>query len=159
MGGGWWWELASLRLRNPCEIAICLLSPALSATYAASIFRASSPPATVCRHLAKSTMNRAGNYRAHAAENSSFKMLAGQPPQRPPSLGPNPALGGPFRTPYPQYGIPPRNVMPGYPALPNHRTTQNVVPQPSPNFIQQRGQSGFPFVGGIQHTSGHGNGS
>lgn len=40
--------------------------------------------------------------------------------------------------------------MPGYPALPNHRTTQNVVPQPSPNYIQQRGQSGFPFVGGIQ---------
>ncbi|GJE97656.1 NOT2 family protein [Phanerochaete sordida] len=75
---------------------------------------------------------------------------AGQPPQRPPSLGPNPALGGPFRAPFPQYGIPPRNVMPGYPALPNHRTTQNVVPQPSPNYIQQRGQSGFPFVGGIQ---------
>jgi CCR4-NOT transcription complex subunit 2 len=95
-------------------------------------------------------MNRTGNYRAQARENPSFKMHAGQPPQRPPSLGPNPALGGPFRTPYPTYGIPPRNVMPGYPALPNHRTTQNVVPQPSPNYIQQRGQSGFPFVGGMQ---------
>lgn len=96
-------------------------------------------------------MNRTGNYRAHASGDLLFKMHAGQPPQRPPSLGPNPALGGPFRTPYPTYGIPPRNVMPGYPALPTHRTTQNVVPQPSPNYIQQRGgQSGFPFVGGLQ---------
>ncbi|KAI0345617.1 hypothetical protein BDW22DRAFT_1369761 [Trametopsis cervina] len=78
----------------------------------------------------------------------------GQPPQRPPSLGPNPALGGPFqRGPFPTYGMPPRNVMPGFPTLPNHRTQQNIVPQPSPNFIQQRGQSGFPFAGGIQQQS------
>ncbi|TFK93279.1 hypothetical protein K466DRAFT_642904 [Polyporus arcularius HHB13444] len=75
----------------------------------------------------------------------------GQPPQRPPSLGPNPALGGPFRAPYPGYGMPQRNVMPGYPALPNQRT---VVPQPSPNFLQQqqqqqqRGQSSFPYNAG-----------
>ena len=103
------------------------------------------------RNLAKSAMNRAGNYRAQGRDESSFKTHTGQPPQRPPSLGPNPAaLGGPFRTQFPPYGMPPRNVMPGYPALPNHRTTQNVVPQPSPNYIQQRGQSGFPFVGGIQ---------
>ncbi|KAF7799436.1 hypothetical protein EIP86_010671 [Pleurotus ostreatoroseus] len=47
--------------------------------------------------------------------------------------------------------MPPRNVMPGYPALPNHRTAQTIVPQPSPNFIQQqRAQSGFPFNGGLQ---------
>ena len=104
-------------------------------------FRTSPPPAP-------NAMNRTGNYAAYAREGTSIKMHAGQPPQRPPSLGPNPALGGPFRAPFPQYGIPPRNVMPGYPALPNHRTTQNVVPQPSPNYIQQRGQSGFPFVGG-----------
>ncbi|KAI0927723.1 hypothetical protein AcV5_008182 [Taiwanofungus camphoratus] len=72
----------------------------------------------------------------------------GQTPQRPPSLGPNPALGGPFRAPYPGYGIPPRNVMPGYATLPTHRTAQNMVPQPSPNFLQQRGQSNFPFGAG-----------
>ncbi|GBE85096.1 hypothetical protein SCP_0702820 [Sparassis crispa] len=89
----------------------------------------------------------------------------GQPPQRPPSLGPNPALGAPFRGPYPGpgYGIPPRNVMPGYPSLPNHRAAQSMV-QPSPNFLQQRGQGNFPFGGGAlqqqqsqqpqaQHTS------
>ncbi|RPD74042.1 hypothetical protein L226DRAFT_571920 [Lentinus tigrinus ALCF2SS1-7] len=74
----------------------------------------------------------------------------GQPPQRPPSLGPNPALGGPFRAPFPGYGMPQRNVMPGYPALPNQRT---VVPQPSPNFLQQqqqqqRGQNTFPYSAG-----------
>ncbi|KAI0793032.1 hypothetical protein BC629DRAFT_340416 [Irpex lacteus] len=78
----------------------------------------------------------------------------GQPPQRPPSLGPNPALGGAFqRGPYPTFGMPPRNVLPGFQTLPNHRTQQNIVPQPSPNFIQQRGQSAFPFGGGIQQQS------
>ncbi|OSX57226.1 hypothetical protein POSPLADRAFT_1174699 [Postia placenta MAD-698-R-SB12] len=83
-----------------------------------------------------------------------FTSRPGQP-QRPPSLGPNPALGGPFRGPYPGYGIPPRNVMPGYPALPNHRTTQNMVSQPSPNFLQQRTQSNFPFAtGGLQQHVG-----
>ncbi|EMD39642.1 hypothetical protein CERSUDRAFT_71526 [Gelatoporia subvermispora B] len=36
--------------------------------------------------------------------------------------------------------------MPGYPTLPNHRTAQNIVAQPSPNFLQQqRGQNNFPF--------------
>ncbi|KZT28743.1 hypothetical protein NEOLEDRAFT_1128937 [Neolentinus lepideus HHB14362 ss-1] len=69
----------------------------------------------------------------------------GQPPQRPPSLAPTPGLGGHFRGPYPSYGLPPRNVMQGYPNLPNHRTPQSLVPQPSPNFIQQRAQSAFPF--------------
>lgn len=43
--------------------------------------------------------------------------------------------------------------MPGFQALPNHRAQQNIVPQPSPNFIQQRGQSAFPFGGGIQQQS------
>ncbi|PCH40405.1 hypothetical protein WOLCODRAFT_24080 [Wolfiporia cocos MD-104 SS10] len=77
----------------------------------------------------------------------------GQPPQRPPSLAPNPALGGPFRGgPYPGYGLPPRTVIPGYPPLPNHRSAQTMVPQPSPNFIQQRGQSNFPFSPGLQQS-------
>lgn len=49
--------------------------------------------------------------------------------------------------------MPPRNVMPGFQTLPNHRAQQNVVPQPSPNFIQQRGQSGFPFAAGLQQQS------
>ncbi|KAA1473840.1 hypothetical protein DENSPDRAFT_840356 [Dentipellis sp. KUC8613] len=73
----------------------------------------------------------------------------GQPPQRPPSLGPNPGIGGPFRGPFASYGMPPRNAMPGYPGLPNHRTTQNVLPQPSPGFAQQR-TPGFPFGAGLQ---------
>ncbi|PSR83949.1 hypothetical protein PHLCEN_2v5565 [Hermanssonia centrifuga] len=46
--------------------------------------------------------------------------------------------------------MPPRNVMPGYPALQNHRTAQSIVPQPSPNFIQQRGQASFAFAGSLQ---------
>ncbi|KAI0258819.1 hypothetical protein BC834DRAFT_909402 [Gloeopeniophorella convolvens] len=72
----------------------------------------------------------------------------GQPPQRPPSLGPAPGIGGPFRGPYPTYGLPPRNMVPGYPApgLQNHRTTQNMVPQPTPGaFVQPRTPGGFPF--------------
>ncbi|EIW52422.1 uncharacterized protein TRAVEDRAFT_53845 [Trametes versicolor FP-101664 SS1] len=77
-----------------------------------------------------------------------FTFRAGQPPQRPPTLAPNPALGGPFRGPYQGYGMPQRNVTPAYPILPNQRT---VVPQPSPNFLQQRGQSNFPFnAAGLQ---------
>ncbi|KAL4249812.1 CNOT2/3/5 family protein [Abortiporus biennis] len=78
------------------------------------------------------------------------RAVAGQPPQRPPSLGPNPALGAPFRGPYQGYALPPRNVMSGYPGLPNHRAGQNIAPQPSPNFMQQRGQSNFPFAGSLQ---------
>ncbi|KAI0076743.1 hypothetical protein K474DRAFT_1691207 [Panus rudis PR-1116 ss-1] len=74
----------------------------------------------------------------------------GQPPQRPPSLGPNPTLGA-FRGPFPNYGMPPRNVMPGYPQMANHRTAQGIVPQPSPNYLQQqRGQNNFPFAGTLQ---------
>ncbi|TFK48768.1 hypothetical protein OE88DRAFT_1663920 [Heliocybe sulcata] len=79
----------------------------------------------------------------------------GQPPQRPPSLAPTPGLGGPFRAPYPSYGLPPRNVMQGYPNLPNHRTPQSMVPQPSPNFIQQRAQSTFPFGSTTQQSLPH----
>ncbi|KDQ62074.1 hypothetical protein JAAARDRAFT_189448 [Jaapia argillacea MUCL 33604] len=76
--------------------------------------------------------------------------LPGQPPQRPPSLAPTPGLGGgPFRAPYPAYGLPPRNVLQGYPGLPTHRTVQNLAPQPSPNFLQQRNQGAFPFGGGL----------
>jgi CCR4-NOT transcription complex subunit 2 len=43
--------------------------------------------------------------------------------------------------------------MPGFQGLPSHRAQQNIVPQPSPNFIQQRGQSAFPFGSGIQQQS------
>ncbi|KAH9850189.1 hypothetical protein C2E23DRAFT_887620 [Lenzites betulinus] len=72
-----------------------------------------------------------------------FSFRAGQPPQRPPALAPNPAL--PYRGPYPGFGLPQRNVTPAYPILPNQRT---VVPQPSPNFLQQRGQNNFPYNAG-----------
>ncbi|KAH9960206.1 hypothetical protein BC827DRAFT_420166 [Russula dissimulans] len=73
----------------------------------------------------------------------------GQPPQRPPSLGPAPGIGGPFRGPYPTYALPPRNIVPGYPApgLQNHRTTQNLVPQPTPGGFVQPRTPGFPFGG------------
>ncbi|CAL1713590.1 unnamed protein product [Somion occarium] len=75
---------------------------------------------------------------------------AGQPPQRPPSLGPNPALGAPFRNQYPNYGMPPRNALPGFHQLGNHRTAQTIAPQPSPNYLQQqRAQSNFPFAGSL----------
>lgn len=85
---------------------------------------------------------------------------AGQPPQRPPSLAPNPALGGPYRGPYPGYGMPPRNVMPGYPALQNHRAGPNLVAQPSPNLFQQRGQNNFGFAsGGLQQSQSQHTGS
>ncbi len=72
--------------------------------------------------------------------------ITGQPPQRPPSLGPAPGIGGPFRGPYPTFALPPRNIVPGYPApgLQNHRTTQNLVPQPAPGGFVQR-TPGFPF--------------
>ncbi|KIL67760.1 hypothetical protein M378DRAFT_101272 [Amanita muscaria Koide BX008] len=86
----------------------------------------------------------------------------GQPQQRPPSLVPtNPALSSQFRPPFPTYGMPPRNVsvlqsgafVPGL--QPNsHRTSsqqsqvQSLTPQPTPSFMQQRGQAGsFGFSG------------
>ncbi|KAH9983702.1 hypothetical protein BJV74DRAFT_878851 [Russula compacta] len=67
--------------------------------------------------------------------------ITGQPPQRPPSLGPAPGIGAPFRGPYPTYALPPRNIVPAYPApgLQNHRTTQS-------GFVQPR-TPGFPFGG------------
>ncbi|KAI9454074.1 hypothetical protein BJY52DRAFT_1286198 [Lactarius psammicola] len=74
----------------------------------------------------------------------------GQPPQRPPSLGPTPGIGGPFRGPYPSYGLPPRNIVAAYPTpgLQNHRATQNLVPQPTPGgFVQPRTPGGFAFGG------------
>ncbi|KIJ54503.1 hypothetical protein M422DRAFT_63817 [Sphaerobolus stellatus SS14] len=77
----------------------------------------------------------------------------GQQPQRPPNLGPTPNIGG-FRGPYQQtYGMPPRGVMPTYPAMQNHRA-QGIVPQPTPGFIQQRTVGGnanaFNFAGNMQ---------
>jgi CCR4-NOT transcription complex subunit 2 len=70
--------------------------------------------------------------------------------------------------PYPNYGLPPRNVLQsGYvPSLQpsTHRTAaqqsqaQNMVSQPTPGFIQQRGQSSFPFgagLGQVQTASQH----
>ncbi|KAI0754532.1 hypothetical protein C8Q80DRAFT_1139649 [Daedaleopsis nitida] len=86
-------------------------------------------------------MHRPGNRLSSREAVAVFSSRAGQPPQRPPSLGPNPALGGQYRGPYAGYAMPQRNVMQGYPNLPNQRT---VVPQPSPNFLQQR-QNSFPY--------------
>lgn len=71
-------------------------------------------------------------------------MRAGQPPQRPPNLGPSPGIAGSFRPPYPSnYGLAPRSVMPGYPTAPNHRA-QSI---PSPNFLQQQRGQTYPFGG------------
>lgn len=92
------------------------------------------------------SMHRPGNRPSSREAVGMFSSRAGQPPQRPPSLGPNPALGAAYRGgPYAGYGLPQRNVMQGYPSLPTQRT---VVPQPSPNFLQQRGQNNFPFNAG-----------
>ncbi|KAF8895222.1 hypothetical protein BD779DRAFT_709855 [Infundibulicybe gibba] len=91
----------------------------------------------------------------------------GQPQQRPPSLTQNPGLSNQFRPPYPNYGMPPRNVnilqAGGYvPSLQptNHRSssqqsqTQTMAPQQSPGFIQQRTPSSFAFGGGLgQHPT------
>jgi CCR4-NOT transcription complex subunit 2 len=106
------------------------------------------------------------------ASNSRY---LGQPQQRPPNLAPSAGLAGPFRGPYPTYGMPPRSVIQGgyVPGLQptNHRAAaaqqaqaQSLVPQPSPAYLQQRAQSTFPFAGGLgqpqhqqstlqQHTS------
>lgn len=48
--------------------------------------------------------------------------------------------------------MPPRNVMPQYPAMQNHRGAQNMVSQPTPGFIQQRGQNSFAFGTGLQQS-------
>lgn len=45
--------------------------------------------------------------------------------------------------------------MPGYPTLPSHRS-QNVVPQPTPNYIQRSQQnSGYPFQAGLVGQQQH----
>ena len=94
-------------------------------------------------------MNRGREHRRRWLEIFSADFHPGQPPQRPPNLGPSPALNTSFRPPYPTYGIAPRNVMPGYPALPNHRA-QSIVPQPTPSYIQRSQQnSGYPFQTGL----------
>ncbi|CDO72192.1 hypothetical protein BN946_scf184970.g44 [Trametes cinnabarina] len=94
-------------------------------------------------------MHRAGNRKGSRDQfGPMFTFGAGQqPPQRPPALTPNPALGVPYRgQPFQSFGLPQRNVAQGYPILPNQRT---VLPQPSPNYLQQpRGQSNFPFSAG-----------
>lgn len=78
------------------------------------------------------------------------KLRSGQPPQqRPPNLGPSPGIAGSFRPPYPSsYGMAPRSVMPGYPTVPNHRA-QSIVPQPSPNYLQQQRGQTYPFGGAL----------
>ncbi|KAL5524236.1 CDC36 [Sanghuangporus sanghuang] len=86
---------------------------------------------------------------------SCGKLVIGQPPQRPPNLGPTQGLGGPFRAPFPPasaFGLPSRNPLQtqGFPGMPNaHRTGAGAAGQsmvlPSPSFLQQRGQAGFPF--------------
>lgn len=75
----------------------------------------------------------------------------GQPPQRPPNLGPTPALNTPFRPPYPGYGIPPRSVIQTtYSPLSSTHRAQSIVPQPTPTYIQRSQQaSGFPFQAGL----------
>ncbi|KAH9922902.1 uncharacterized protein B0H18DRAFT_878990 [Fomitopsis serialis] len=104
-------------------------------------------------------MNRPGNRWSSRVPAEMFTSRAGQPPQRPPSLAPNPALGGPYRGPYPGYGLPARTVMPGYPALQNHRAGPNLIAQPSPNLFQQRGQN-FAFAsGGLQQSQSQHTGS
>jgi CCR4-NOT transcription complex subunit 2 len=95
-------------------------------------------------------MNRPGTSSLSTSISQLLSLITGQPPQRPPSLGPAPGIGGPFRGPYPTYGIPPRNIVPGYPApgLQNHRTTQSLVPQSTPGaFAPPRTPAGFPFGG------------
>ncbi len=80
---------------------------------------------------------------------SVLSLNTGQPPQRPPSLGPTP-IAGPFRGPFPTFGLPPRNIVPGYPTqgLQNHRVSQNLVPQPTPApFVQPRTPAAFAFGG------------
>lgn len=78
-----------------------------------------------------------------------MEICPGQPPQRPPNLGQ--AQGLAFRGPYPSaaaFGMPPRNALQqqtfqGIPG--SHRTPGQNMVLPSPNFMQQRGQSGYPF--------------
>lgn len=85
----------------------------------------------------------------------------GQPQQRPPILAPTPNLGGPFRQPFPNYPLPPRNLnamqtayVQGLPQ-PGHRTpgqptqNQSLVQQQTSAFMQQRGQSVFGFNTGL----------
>jgi CCR4-NOT transcription complex subunit 2 len=109
-------------------------------------------------------MNRPGWQQDRPESHAFIGLSAGQPQQRPPNLAPNPGLAGPFRGPYPSYGMPPRSVIQSYvPALPTstHRTaaqqsqTQTMAPQPSPGFIQQRGQSSFPFSGTLGQVQAH----
>lgn len=127
------------------------LSPPPSSDTASKASLSRRPPllcALLCHPHLVENMHRAGNRKGSQDRAGMFTFRAGQPPQRPPTLAPNPALGGPFRGPYQGYGMPQRNVTPAYPILPNQRT---VVPQPSPNFLQQRGQSNFPFnAAGLQ---------
>ncbi|KAF5319908.1 hypothetical protein D9611_011044 [Ephemerocybe angulata] len=84
---------------------------------------------------------------------------AGQPQQRGPSLATTPGITGPFRPPFPGYPMPPRNVLQSGGYVPNlqpnsHRTgTQpsqvpSMTPQPTPGFMQARGQGSFAFGGG-----------
>jgi CCR4-NOT transcription complex subunit 2 len=114
-------------------------------------------------------MNRPGKLPSLSKNSLPVVLIAlssGQPPQRPQTLGPNPALAGPFRGgPYPSYGLPPRNVgvLPGgptsyVPALQqpaNQRTSQaqGMIPQATPtSAFLPRSQSGFYGTGmGAQH--------
>lgn len=64
-----------------------------------------------------------------------------------------PAQGLAFRGPYPStgFGLPPRNALQqqAFQGLPGHRTPGQNMVLPSPNFMQQRGQSGYPFGGAL----------
>jgi hypothetical protein len=80
----------------------------------------------------------------------------GQHAQRPLNMNPNIAAGA-YRNQYPTYAVPTRTVLPGgggaaflQQQQANHRTpAQNMIHQPSPGFMQQRGSSTYAFNSGL----------
>ncbi|KAI1783627.1 hypothetical protein LXA43DRAFT_1067456 [Ganoderma leucocontextum] len=72
----------------------------------------------------------------------SSRLPNGQPPQHLPSLGPNPALGGPYCIPHPGYGVPQRNnPAPG-----------SLVPSVSSQSEVGLDPSNFPMLGATLAT-------
>ncbi|KAG2009805.1 NOT2 family protein [Coprinopsis cinerea AmutBmut pab1-1] len=95
---------------------------------------------------------------------------AGQPQQRGPSLATTPGLANQFRPPFPNYGMPPRNVnvlqaagyvpglQPNSHRTPSQQSVQSMTPQPTPGFMQARAQSSYAFGAGTlgQHQASAG---
>ncbi|XP_006462447.1 hypothetical protein AGABI2DRAFT_193591 [Agaricus bisporus var. bisporus H97] len=90
----------------------------------------------------------------------------GQPQQRPPNLTSNPALANQFRAPFPNYGLPPRNVnvlqgggfvptlQPNTHRTPSQAQVQSMTSQPAPGFLPSRGQGIHAFGGALgQHQT------